>query len=137
MLRIFVYGTLKPGFHNYLRYCAGRTSQEQLAIVTGTLYALPVGYPGLTVGNRWVKGYLLSFPDRAASQMLTQLDQLEGYSADQPSHLNEYERRLTDVFTPTRQFLAQAWCYYMDRATVQRMGGTLISDGEWLERVDS
>lgn len=131
MLHIFVYGTLKPGFHNYHRYCAGHTVQEQLALVNGTLYDLPVGYPGLTIGPDWIKGYLLSFPVDLTEQILTQLDQLEGYSPHQSACLNYYERRWTDVFSPDYQRLGQAWCYYMENATVQRLGGMLIPDGEW------
>lgn len=131
MLQIFVYGTLKPGFHNYQRYCAGYTVQEQPALVMGTLYGLSVGYPGLTIGPNWIKGYLLSFPVDLTQQMLTQLDALEGYSCDQPAHLNEYERRWTGIFALDYQQLGQAWCYYMDNTTVQRLGGTSIPGGEW------
>lgn len=131
MLQIFVYGTLKPGFHNYHRYCAGYTVEEQLALVNGTLYGLPVGYPGLTSGNNWIKGYLLSFPIDLTEQILTQLDQLEGYSPTQPAHLNQYQRRLTDIFALDYQRLGQAWCYYMENATVQHLGGTLLTTGEW------
>lgn len=132
MLHVFVYGTLKPGFHNYQRYCAGHTVQEQLALVNGTLYGLPVGYPGLTIGTNWIKGYLLSFPVELTEPILTDLDQLEGYSSAQPAHLNHYERRWTDVFTLDYQRLGQAWCYYMENETVQHMGGILLPEGEWL-----
>lgn len=131
MLQIFVYGTLKPGFHNYRRYCAGYTVQEQPALVRGALYGLPAGYPGLTIGAHWIRGYRLSFPLNLTEQILTQLDELEGYSANRPTHLNQYERRWTDVFTPDYQRLSQAWCYYMENSTVQRLGGTLIPGGEW------
>jgi gamma-glutamylcyclotransferase (GGCT)/AIG2-like uncharacterized protein YtfP len=47
-LRIFVYGTLKQGFHNYARYCRGVLSIER-AVTLGRLYGLPQGYPMLDV----------------------------------------------------------------------------------------
>lgn len=46
-LRVFVYGTLRPGEANYARYCAG--SRSQAARVRGRLYVLQVGYPQLVV----------------------------------------------------------------------------------------
>jgi gamma-glutamylcyclotransferase (GGCT)/AIG2-like uncharacterized protein YtfP len=48
MISIFVYGTLKQGYHNHNRYCRGAVSIEP-AHVWGRLYALPAGYPGLIV----------------------------------------------------------------------------------------
>ena len=57
-LRVFVYGTLKPGEANYQRYCAGKLVNAQRAMVLGKLFALPAGYPAMTLGDIPVQGYL-------------------------------------------------------------------------------
>ena len=45
-LRLFVYGTLKPGFDNHNRYCRGVRSMEE-AQIEGRLFQMPTGYPVL------------------------------------------------------------------------------------------
>jgi hypothetical protein len=51
LLRLFVYGTLKRGFHNFERYCRGVISIEA-AHTIGRLYLLPQGYPMLVVPSQ-------------------------------------------------------------------------------------
>ncbi|NJN23760.1 MAG: gamma-glutamylcyclotransferase, partial [Acaryochloridaceae cyanobacterium RL_2_7] len=46
-LKVFVYGTLKPGYDNHNRYCRDRLLEIQPAQVKGSLFQLPVGYPGM------------------------------------------------------------------------------------------
>jgi len=58
-LKVFVYGTLKPGYINYRRYCAGQVLQEQAAMARGHLYELAAGYPAMTLGESWVQGFVL------------------------------------------------------------------------------
>lgn len=53
-VRVFVYGTLKPGEANYKRYCAGKVIDVKIALVQGKLFALPMGYPAMTLGDRQV-----------------------------------------------------------------------------------
>jgi gamma-glutamylcyclotransferase (GGCT)/AIG2-like uncharacterized protein YtfP len=48
---LFVYGTLKPGFENHRRYCAG-SEHAGPAWAEGRLYPLPQGYPALVVPRR-------------------------------------------------------------------------------------
>ena len=43
LVRVFVYGTLKPGEANYKRYCAGKVVDVKTAFVQGKLFALPMG----------------------------------------------------------------------------------------------
>uniref|UniRef100_A0ACD5GUF5 Gamma-glutamylcyclotransferase family protein n=1 Tax=Desertifilum tharense IPPAS B-1220 TaxID=1781255 RepID=A0ACD5GUF5_9CYAN len=80
-IRVFVYGTLKPGEYNYQRYCQGKTIAEQSAIALGELFTLPVGYPALIPGEQPVRGFVLTFND---PQILADLDRLEGYSSQNP-----------------------------------------------------
>jgi len=128
MLRVFVYGTLKPGQSNHRAYCGDRTIAVQTAKVRGQLFDLPMGYPGMVSGKDWVKGYLLSFTDEA---VLTDLDRLEDYSSDRPSHENEYQREWVEVFDENEQLQGFAWAYFMSLEKVEQSGGMLIGDGEW------
>lgn len=127
-LRVFVYGTLKPGEINYQRYCAGKVSQEQPAIAQGQLFALPMGYPAMVVGNGWVSGFLLSFPDSA---ILRVLDELEDYVPGRSPELNEYQRQLIEVFDPEMRSLGQAWAYFMTLKRVHQLQGRFLPSGVW------
>lgn len=48
VLRLFVYGTLKRGFWNHVRYCGSAQSVEE-STTRGRLYELPSGIPALEV----------------------------------------------------------------------------------------
>jgi gamma-glutamylcyclotransferase (GGCT)/AIG2-like uncharacterized protein YtfP len=128
MLRVFVYGTLKPGQSNHPAYCGDRTIAVQTAKVRGQLFDLPMGYPGMVAGKDWVKGYLLSFTDEA---VLTDLDRLEDYSSDRPSHENEYQREWVEVFDEAERSRGFAWAYFMSLKKVEQYKGIWIADGEW------
>jgi gamma-glutamylcyclotransferase (GGCT)/AIG2-like uncharacterized protein YtfP len=129
LIRVFVYGTLKPGEANYAAYCR-HAIQIKAAVVLGQLYHLPFGYPALTVGSRPVQGFLLSFDD---PDILIQLDQLEDYDPAYPSS-SEYLRVMIDVFSPEQQPLGQAWTYQMPDDRVIRLGGILLPHGQWSSR---
>lgn len=80
-LFVFVYGTLKPGGRYHQRYCGKALAQALPAVTKGRLYSFTQwGYPAMTAGDDWVKGYLLTFYDTAdvCSAVLKQLDDLEG-----------------------------------------------------------
>jgi gamma-glutamylcyclotransferase (GGCT)/AIG2-like uncharacterized protein YtfP len=124
MLKVFVYGTLKPGERNYQRYCGDRVITQVPAIVPGKLFALPFGYPALLwernlanldddisptqdfqnqapdqnnwAQDNWVQGYLLTF---ANNTELAKLDALESYRLDRPPSVNEYQRLEMEVFS--------------------------------------
>lgn len=133
LLRVFVYGTLKPGEINYPRYCEGKVIQYQKAIAQGQLFALPVGYPALTLGDHGVQGYLLTFAQASA---LTDLDRLEDYSPNRSTTENEYERQWTKIFDERNQSLGWAWAYFMTLEKVQRLGGVLLPGGCWQSQDD-
>ncbi|PSB01008.1 gamma-glutamylcyclotransferase family protein [Merismopedia glauca] len=128
MLKVFVYGTLKPGEINYQRYCLGKTVSEQPAIAYGQLYALPVGYPAMTSGENHVCGFLLTFSD---DRVLTALDRLEDYDPDRSSGENEYTRLWSHIFGLNGEKLGKAWVYQMSLAQVRDRGGVLLPDGCW------
>ncbi len=128
IIRVFVYGTLKPGEVYYQRYCAGKTIAEHPAIVQGRLYALPMGYPAMIPGDGIVHGYVLSF---AGSDILHDLDQLEGYDPQAPTESNDYDRRQIAAFTPDRRSLGNVWVYMMQLDAVVQLQGILLHSGLW------
>ncbi|MBE9043118.1 gamma-glutamylcyclotransferase [Pleurocapsales cyanobacterium LEGE 10410] len=127
-LRVFVYGTLKPGEANYQRYCQNKVLSEIPAYTLGDLYALPVGYPAMTQGSDRVRGVLLTFDD---PNILKSLDRLEGYRERRVADLNEYYRLLVSVYRLDRQPLGKAWAYFMTPAKVGQLGGIKVTSGFW------
>ena len=128
LLRVFVYGTLKPGEYYYDRYCAAKVVEAQAAFAYGQLFDLPLGYPAMTMGNFRVYGFVLSFAD---PDVLQELDELEDYAIDRPADQNEYVRVETETFSPDHQPLGSAWVYLMNLEQAKRSGGVLLPDGCW------
>ncbi|MEM9265890.1 MAG: gamma-glutamylcyclotransferase family protein [Cyanobacteria bacterium P01_F01_bin.13] len=130
---VFVYGTLKPGGTYHQKYCAPYLKKTQLAQVRGLLYDLPhLGYPTMTLGEGWVKGYLFTLDAIA----LSGLDYLEGYAP--PEHQGyqskddfeeEYIRQRATVFNLASQPIGEAWIYVMDKPPT---GAIWLSQGEWM-----
>ena len=127
-LKVFVYGTLKPGEANYRHYCEGKVKAQTPAYTLGNLYALPFGYPAMTVGKNQVRGFLLEFSDR---NVLSSLDLLEDYQEQRESNLNLYYRSLTLVYSLDHQPITQAWAYYMESDRVLQYGGIEVVSGNW------
>ena len=127
-LKVFVYGTLKPGEVNYQRYCAGEVIAATPAIARGQLFALSLGYPAMTTGTQTVHGFLLSFENTA---ILPRLDALEDFVPGRSPEQNEYQRELITVFNSEGQPLGDAWAYLMHPQRIQQLGGVLIPHGVW------
>ena len=132
---VFVYGTLKPGGTYHQQYCAPYLKKSQSAQVRGLLYDLPaLGYPAVTLGKGWVKGYLFTLHAVA----MAGLDYLEGYSPGYPSQgednfeednfEEEYMRQRTMVFDLAGQPIGEAWIYVMVNPPD---GAVWLSDGQW------
>ncbi|HEY9708979.1 MAG TPA: gamma-glutamylcyclotransferase [Oculatellaceae cyanobacterium] len=126
--KVFVYGTLKPGEVNYQMYCTGKVVEAKRAIAFGQLFDLPLGYPGMTLGENTVQGFVLTFADPA---ILSLLDELEDYNPNRIPEQNEYNRQQIEIYNPTGQALGLAWVYLMTLEQVQRLGGILIPSGWW------
>lgn len=129
--KVFVYGTLKPGEFNYPIYCQGKTIAEIAAYTKGQLYHLPPGYPGMTVGNNKVEGYLLFFSDH---KILGDLDYLENYRENRAAQLNDYNRQQVPVFSLSSESLGTAWCYLMSKNKVSLYRGRLLNSHSWHSR---
>lgn len=128
LVEVFVYGTLKPGESNYQHYCGGKVVAAIRATVKGQLFALPVGYPAMVLGEGVVQGYLLTFN---TPNILQYLDPLEGHNPQRPPEKNFYNRKQLEVFTPEAEPLGLAWAYFMTLEQVEQLGGVVIPSGWW------
>ena len=132
LTHVFVYGTLKPGECNYQNYCAERVVKVRQAIARGQLFALPLGYPAMTVGEGIIQGVILSFPD---DSILSDLDQLEDYQPDRLAAQNEYQRQQVQTYQPENQHpLEVTWAYVMEITKVQALGGVQLPQGYWSQK---
>lgn len=129
-MKVFVYGTLKPGERNYPAYCQGKAIAEEKVYTYGKLYHLCLGYPGMTLGDDRVQGYLLTFADESA---LTQLDELETYDPNAPAEQNEYQRQFIPVYDLTDNYLGEVWGYVMTLEKIQEFQGIYLPSGWWTE----
>jgi gamma-glutamylcyclotransferase (GGCT)/AIG2-like uncharacterized protein YtfP len=128
MIKVFVYGTLKPGEENYQRYCADKVVNATPAVAQGQLFALPMGYPAMTPGESNVYGYLLCFTD---SNILTALDELEDYHPARPVSENLYNRIQIEIHNLQGDSLGWAWVYLMSQKLACQLKGIHLPDGKW------
>jgi gamma-glutamylcyclotransferase (GGCT)/AIG2-like uncharacterized protein YtfP len=147
VVKVFVYGTLKPGEENYPRYCAGKVVDSKPAYTLGELFALPQGYPAMIKGDNQVYGYLLTFADAEA---LTELDELEDYHPFRQNSENLYNREQIEIFTLESKIeipslnqksrnqallnkvtLSYGWIYLMSENQVHQLKGVPKTDGWW------
>lgn len=128
MVKVFVYGTLKPGEENYQRYCADKVVNTTKAIAQGKLFALPMSYPAMIPGNSPVHGYLLSFTNL---DVLKVLDELEDYHPTRAASENLYNRTQIKTHHPQGNSLGWAWVYIMTEKLVVQLGGVHLPDGLW------
>lgn len=126
-MNVFVYGTLKPFEANY-HLCEHKVLTSKKAIAFGKIYALPMVYPAMTLGDEKVYGYLLSFAD---SQILPALDDLEDYQPTKPVSENLYTREYIEIFDLDRLSLGWAWVYLMTIEKVYQLRGIPQLDGCW------
>lgn len=128
MVKVFVYGTLKPGEENYSRYCAGKVINTTRAVAQGKLFALPMGYPAMTPGDSSVHGYLLSFTN---PDVLTALDELEDYHPNRAASENLYNRTQIEIYNLQGHSLYWAWVYIMTEALAIQLRGIHQPNGWW------
>lgn len=130
LIKVFVYGTLKPGEANH-HYCKDHLLKAEAAFVYGQLYDLPLGYPAMTAGQEPVYGFLLAF---AEPSILNQLDELEDYDPRRPAEQNEYMRVQTTAFDLQKTDLGLVWVYQMRLELVQKARGVPLPHGRWTGR---
>lgn len=128
ILRVFVYGTLKPGGYYWPQFCEGKVTAHETAKVRGALYDLRPGYPALLEGDGWVHGTVLTLKDDAA---LRGFDTLEGYEAGRAPADNEYQRCEVDAFSPAGEPLGRVWTYFMLPDKMRELDGIHLPEGAW------
>lgn len=139
LIHLFVYGTLQPGERNY-RVCEAYVVASQAAIVQGSLYHLPLGYPALTLeGDRSIRGVLLAFTDPNALVILDQFEQHDPIALQQlvpnyPAPELQYQRQLLPIMNLNQQAIGSAWAYLMTPHQVARLGGVLYPQECWHEQ---
>lgn len=136
MIKVFVYGTLKPGEVNY-PLCDRWVIDTCPAISFGMLYQLPFGYPAMVAGGRnLVQGVLLSFIDSAILQQLDEFEQhdpdlFQSHFPELPLDAHHYQRQAIAVSNPKGVSLGIAWAYLMTSIQVQQINGVWVPSGDW------
>lgn len=131
--RVFVYGTLRPGQHNYA-LLSGRTLIEEKATAAGlAMYAHSLAsFPYATeMGGATVTGTVCTVADDQWTDVLHRLDLLEGFNAHHPesSHYIRARRPVVTAGGTTRH----AWVYLAGpRTPLQHL--QRITSGDWLDR---
>ncbi len=126
--KAFVYGTLRKGMWNRC-LIASQIISSQPAIVKGTLYDLPYGYPALGPGGDKVIGEILELAD--IQEALAILDSLEGYTAPQHQE-NLYERRKLPVAQNDGR-ITTAYVYLWARPDELPAIGQRVPSGDWVK----
>lgn len=131
-IRVFVYGTLKPGGYYWNRFCEGKVTETVEAKVRGELYHLSLGYPAMARISQnnasWSRGYVLTLKNQNA---LDGFDYLEGYTAGRSPKENEYQRIQVEAFTLDGNSVGEVWTYVMSLENISRHDGVLIAHGNW------
>ncbi len=128
MVKVFVYGTLKPGEANYQRYCGLQVVDAKKAYTFGKLFALPMGYPAMTLGDSLVYGYLLTFVD---AKILSNLDILEDYQPSRQRTENLYNRQEVEIYDLQGRSLGIAWVYLMTPNQICQLKSSLLQPDCW------
>jgi gamma-glutamylcyclotransferase (GGCT)/AIG2-like uncharacterized protein YtfP len=152
-LALFVYGTLKKGFPAHERFF-GKDAESERAVVRGSLFDLPAGYPALAVPDADIlaigtadarcdaarqRETLLACRTHPASgetisgeifrldpeRLLPALDVFEGFD---PNGESLYRRVLIPAWTRSGKVFA-AWAYVMGSPSGERLPG-----GAWTPR---
>ncbi len=131
---IFTYGTLMPGCINH-HVCAAMVMQVQPALTLGELYALPLGYPALTCGDRLIQGYRMELT-APALEVLDQFEQhdpltFRQHYPDLQREEHQYHRQLIDIFDYEHVALGKAWAYCMTLAQIEHLNGVKLLCDCW------
>jgi len=127
---LFVYGTLRPGEKNYLRFLAGRTSRTSPASVSGRLYfVVDGGYPYLLPGEDTVRGDLIELAPRHYESTLRRIDRLEEYDPRDEDGSIYLRRRVRARVAGGK--VQTAWVYYWN---CQEIEGVWIESGDFSDR---
>ena len=105
-------------------------SLQPLSSFIRALFALPLGYPAMTLGDHLVHGFLLTFADQL---ILETLDNLESYEPSRPQSENHYNRSLIEIYTINERSQCTAYAYLMELKQVNFLNGVFLESGNWNE----
>lgn len=134
-LPFFIYGTLRPGQGNYPRFLGGRTAQEVPAVLHGhDLFDVGLPYVVRSTPDAMVVGDLAFVLPEDYSDVLADLDRLEGYSRRRPG--GHYQREALAVHyqdADGSEVTALAWVYLAGPAVRARLlGANPVPGGDWV-----
>ena len=131
-LPALVYGTLRPGEHNYTTFLEGNTIKETTVRVNGFRMYGGGGFPYITEGeaNESIVAELVYIDPEIYSRVLRGLDFLEGYRGEDTN--NHYDRIITTVEVDGETI--EAWIYV---AGDYAKGGLdklpVVEHGDWIK----
>ncbi len=130
--KIFVYGSLREGFHNYEKYLTGQVVKNEIGTVNGELFELKgLGYPALLQGTNVVIGEIITLKGDVKATMQT-LDELECYFGEN-NPTNEYDKIMTTVFNTETKKQEQLPVYFYNMRNPDVDPSLLVSikAGDW------
>lgn len=134
---VFVYGTLRPGGHNYGTFLDGRVSESAKVTLNGLeMFGSPNdGFPYVALGEGKVVGELLNIKSEVYDNTVFELDFLEGFyeAGDAQNH---YERKLIEITNEDGE-TARFWIYVVDGEMEKhvRESRERLENGDWLAAV--
>lgn len=134
---VFVYGTLRPGYHNHDWALKGRTVSEETATLNQAVMFDYGHFPFVSIthpeaATHQVQGVLVTIPDEHYQDVVKDLDMLEGYRAP-GSNTNLYDRVEVEVTTRSGATVT-AWTY-VAAANREAVIGNLpiVESGDWAD----
>lgn len=119
MIKVFVYGSLKVGFHNH--YILEGSEFIGDAVTSGKYSMLDLGsFPGVDISNN--KTYILGEVYNVDPETFRRLDSLEGYP--------DFYNRVEVVLNLDSGAICTAWMYYLVNPS-NYYTDNLIEDGFW------
>lgn len=131
MERFFVYGSLREGMYNYVRYLKGRIIKNQQGFVKGELYTIKgVVYPALLSGEHFIAGEIMQIQD---TNIWKELDELESYHGEGNVE-NEYHKVMMDIYDEHKVLVEQlpVYMFNMDKPSHKNILNERILSGDYV-----
>ncbi len=132
--RIFVYGTLMTGFHNYKKYLTDVTLKKEEGYIKGSLYHIEnKGYPAfIEEGKNKIAGEILTINNE--KNIVKLLDELESYEGS-ISLANEYNKKSEIIYDKKGCVVDELYVYVYNPHSPLNKDDRLIpvESGSWRE----
>lgn len=129
--RLFVFGTLLPGLHNYNHFIKKCRPKTYKARARGIMYYLPEdGYPVVLEGDGEIKGVLFEADELRV--IMPEIDEIQKFTGiESQSHLIREIRDVENLETG-ETVKAHMYLWPPSRAEWLEKNGEVIYDGDWL-----